>query len=202
MQIQDQQQELNLLKETVEKSFIDMKGTITKHVFSVEKVLVGTLINECGKENMLQVNDLPKLYTKINTLFELLKIFNEDQLSNLGEKLMKHQDNIGMAVANIPLNNYYTEYEVKVQALNNVGEGPESEAVVIYGCKKWDTCGPEAVLEAEGGILTDLRGQYYSYANEVEHANRGGVLAATNKTCHEDIIRKMPSHIFEAIQKM
>ncbi|KAI9584846.1 3'(2'),5'-bisphosphate nucleotidase 1 [Glossina fuscipes] len=70
------------------------------------------------------------------------------------------------------------------------------------GCKKWDTCGPEAVLEAEGGILTDLMGQHYSYAKEVEHANRRGVLACTSKACHEHIIKKMPPHIFEAMQKM
>uniref|UniRef100_A0A1A9ZTE4 3'(2'),5'-bisphosphate nucleotidase 1 n=1 Tax=Glossina pallidipes TaxID=7398 RepID=A0A1A9ZTE4_GLOPL len=70
------------------------------------------------------------------------------------------------------------------------------------GCKKWDTCGPEAVLEAEGGVLTDLMGQHYFYAKEVEHANRRGVLAATKKACHGDIIKKMPSHIFEAMQKM
>ncbi|KAI9576884.1 hypothetical protein GQX74_011307 [Glossina fuscipes] len=50
-QLQDQQQELNLLKETVEKSFNDIKETITKHLFTIEYVLVDTLINECGAEN-------------------------------------------------------------------------------------------------------------------------------------------------------
>lgn len=29
------------------------------------------------------------------------------------------------------------------------------------GCKKWDTCAPEAVLSAAGGKLTDILGQYY-----------------------------------------
>uniref|UniRef100_A0A1B0B5N3 COG complex component COG2 C-terminal domain-containing protein n=1 Tax=Glossina palpalis gambiensis TaxID=67801 RepID=A0A1B0B5N3_9MUSC len=45
-QLQDQQQELNLLKETVEKSFNDIKETITKHSFTIEYVLVDTLIND------------------------------------------------------------------------------------------------------------------------------------------------------------
>lgn len=35
------------------------------------------------------------------------------------------------------------------------------------GCKKWDTCAPEAVLESIGGILTDLDGNYYKYNKEV-----------------------------------
>uniref|UniRef100_A0ABK9NDW1 Conserved oligomeric Golgi complex subunit 2 n=1 Tax=Glossina morsitans morsitans TaxID=37546 RepID=A0ABK9NDW1_GLOMM len=96
-----QQQELNLLKETVEKSFNDIKGTITKHLFTIEQVLVDTLINECGTENVRQVNDLPRLYRKTNRdiptrcsnyvdqILKPLKIFNEDQLSNLGEKVVK-----------------------------------------------------------------------------------------------------------------
>ena len=31
------------------------------------------------------------------------------------------------------------------------------------GCKKWDTCAPEAVLHAVGGKLTDIHGNYYQY---------------------------------------
>lgn len=27
------------------------------------------------------------------------------------------------------------------------------------GCKKWDTCGPEALLKAKGGTLTDMHGR-------------------------------------------
>ncbi|XP_037885201.1 contactin [Glossina fuscipes] len=58
-------------------------------------------------------------------------------------EIIKRQDNIGMAVANIPLNNYYTEYEVKVQALNNVGKGPESEVVVIYSAENMPLVAPQ-----------------------------------------------------------
>jgi len=35
------------------------------------------------------------------------------------------------------------------------------------GCKKWDTCAPEAVLRAIGGNLTNLAGQPYKYHKEV-----------------------------------
>lgn len=36
-----------------------------------------------------------------------------------------------------------------------------------HGCKKWDTCAPEAVLNAMGGRLTDMDGKNYSYDKDV-----------------------------------
>ncbi|XP_058807958.1 3'(2'),5'-bisphosphate nucleotidase 1 [Phymastichus coffea] len=45
------------------------------------------------------------------------------------------------------------------------------------GCKKWDTCAPEAILHAAGGCLTDLHGKKYSYNAKVSYPNTGGVLA-------------------------
>ena len=35
------------------------------------------------------------------------------------------------------------------------------------GCKKWDTCAPEAILHAMGGKLTDMKGQDYQYHSTV-----------------------------------
>ncbi|EDX11593.1 GD19724, partial [Drosophila simulans] len=49
----------------------------------------------------------------------------------------------GVAVVNIPLNNYYTEYEVKVQAINNVGKGPESEIAVIHSAEDMPQVAPQ-----------------------------------------------------------
>ncbi|XP_054726388.1 contactin [Anastrepha obliqua] len=57
------------------------------------------------------------------------------------ELKMLHND--GVAVVNIPLNNYYTEYEVKVQAINNIGKGPESEPVVIYSAEDMPQVAPQ-----------------------------------------------------------
>jgi len=45
------------------------------------------------------------------------------------------------------------------------------------GCKKWDTCAPEAVLTAIGGRLTDICGNPILYHSEVQRKNLGGVLA-------------------------
>ncbi|XP_067421035.1 3'(2'),5'-bisphosphate nucleotidase 1 [Emydura macquarii macquarii] len=45
------------------------------------------------------------------------------------------------------------------------------------GCKKWDTCAPEAILHAVGGKLTDIHGNPLHYNKEVKHMNSAGVLA-------------------------
>lgn len=37
------------------------------------------------------------------------------------------------------------------------------------GCKKWDTCAPQAILEAAGGILTDMQGDPIPYHATVPH---------------------------------
>ncbi|XP_066451184.1 3'(2'),5'-bisphosphate nucleotidase 1 isoform X2 [Eleutherodactylus coqui] len=46
------------------------------------------------------------------------------------------------------------------------------------GCKKWDTCAPEAILHAVGGKLTDMHGNTFDYHKDVKHMNSAGVLAA------------------------
>ncbi|XP_067844980.1 3'(2'),5'-bisphosphate nucleotidase 1 [Heptranchias perlo] len=45
------------------------------------------------------------------------------------------------------------------------------------GCKKWDTCAPEAILHAISGKLTDIRGNPFQYHKDVKHMNSAGVLA-------------------------
>lgn len=67
------------------------------------------------------------------------------------------------------------------------------------GCKKWDTCAPEAVLEAQGGCLTDMLGKHYSYASDVEHPNNRGVLATIESVSHNDIIAKLPKAVIDAM---
>lgn len=67
------------------------------------------------------------------------------------------------------------------------------------GCKKWDTCAPEAVLEAEGGVLTDMLGRHYKYGANVEHLNKAGVLATAKSIDHKSILEKIPQSIKEEI---
>ncbi|XP_072365546.1 3'(2'),5'-bisphosphate nucleotidase 1 isoform X2 [Scyliorhinus torazame] len=45
------------------------------------------------------------------------------------------------------------------------------------GCKKWDTCAPEAILHAVSGKLTDIHGNPFQYHKDVKHMNSAGVLA-------------------------
>lgn len=37
------------------------------------------------------------------------------------------------------------------------------------GCKKWDTCAPQAILEAAGGVLTDMKGATIPYHATAPH---------------------------------
>ena len=45
----------------------------------------------------------------------------------------------------------------------------------------WDTCGPEAVLRAAGGVMTDLRGEPFVYGagDDGDLHNPYGILACT-----------------------
>lgn len=63
------------------------------------------------------------------------------------------------------------------------------------GCKKWDTCAPEAILEADGGVLTDILGKHYAYGPGVAYANKTGVLATARATNHQDLLEKIPDHV-------
>ncbi len=56
-------------------------------------------------------------------------------------------------------------------------------------CKAWDTCAPEAILDAAGGRLTDLRGRPVRYdALELAH---GGGLVATNGLLHAQVLARL-----------
>lgn len=66
------------------------------------------------------------------------------------------------------------------------------------GCKKWDTCAPEAVLEAHGGTLTNINGEHYEYNADVEHVNSRGVLASVCKN-HNELVEKIPIDVRQAV---
>ncbi|GLH03546.1 Putative inositol monophosphatase 3 [Gryllus bimaculatus] len=63
------------------------------------------------------------------------------------------------------------------------------------GCKRWDTCAPEAVLAAAGGKLTDVNGHEYSYCKDTPYMNSSGVLATGAGQDHEWYIRKIPGAV-------
>ncbi|XP_066996413.2 3'(2'),5'-bisphosphate nucleotidase 1 [Anabrus simplex] len=63
------------------------------------------------------------------------------------------------------------------------------------GCKRWDTCAPEAILVAMGGQLTDIHGNLYPYNKNTPHQNSKGVLATGRNQDHEWYLRNLPDAI-------
>lgn len=63
------------------------------------------------------------------------------------------------------------------------------------GCKRWDTCAPEAILCAQGGALTDVHGAPYDYAAGVAPLNKGGVIASADKNTHDYYISRIPQEV-------
>lgn len=63
------------------------------------------------------------------------------------------------------------------------------------GCKKWDTCAPEAILSAAGGKLTDILGNFYKYGASESRPNKTGVLAAVNDDLHNYALNQIPQEL-------
>ncbi|XP_071323374.1 3'(2'),5'-bisphosphate nucleotidase 1 isoform X1 [Trachinotus anak] len=66
------------------------------------------------------------------------------------------------------------------------------------GCKKWDTCAPEAILHVVGGKLTDIHGNAYRYDANVKHMNSAGVLATLRN--HEYYVSRVPQSVLQALK--
>ncbi|XP_031782439.1 contactin [Nasonia vitripennis] len=58
---------------------------------------------------------------------------------------LKEHGNVGMSVVPIQSQYYYTEYEVMVQAANDVGYGPKSEIFTIYSAEDMPQVAPQLV---------------------------------------------------------
>ena len=71
----------------------------------------------------------------------------------------------------------------------------EADAYVFAspGCKKWDTCAPEAILRSIGGNLTDVHGKLIKYHSDVKFPNTGGVIATYKN--HDEIIKLVPQEV-------
>jgi len=67
------------------------------------------------------------------------------------------------------------------------------------GCKKWDTCAPEAILHAAGGFLTDMLGRPYLYHATSQHLNASGVLATARKEDHAWYASRIPENVRQTL---
>lgn len=54
-------------------------------------------------------------------------------------------------------------------------------------------------MESAGGTLTDIRGNHYTYGEDVAFPNKLGVIATANHINHQDIIAKLPEAVKEAL---
>ena len=68
------------------------------------------------------------------------------------------------------------------------------------GCKKWDTCAPQAILHAMGGLLTDIHGNKYQYHAGVEQVNMEGVLATGREQDHAWYVETLTQNIKDQVK--
>jgi 3'(2'), 5'-bisphosphate nucleotidase len=67
------------------------------------------------------------------------------------------------------------------------------------GCKKWDTCAPEAILRAAGGYLTDIEGHDYTYTGDEERMNWMGELAGFGDVTQ--LVNKVPQAVTDKVRQ-
>ena len=68
------------------------------------------------------------------------------------------------------------------------------------GCKKWDTCAPEAILHALGGKLTDIHGDFYKYNKGVGKVNEHGTLATCVLEQHQEYLDLIPQEMKDQVK--
>jgi len=66
------------------------------------------------------------------------------------------------------------------------------------GTKKWDTCAPQAVLEALGGKLVDVHGNTLQYDKNVKHPNSAGTISAVKNI--DFYLGKIPQSIKDKLK--
>lgn len=98
----------------------------------------------------------------------------------------------------------------RTQALGSVGlkvAWLASGQAELYVCAtdkvhEWDTCGPEAILRAAGGEVTDLFGERLRYNKEDTHVVRG--MLASNGALHPALVAAVATALPEApgLQRM
>lgn len=70
------------------------------------------------------------------------------------------------------------------------------------GCKRWDTCAPEAILRSAGGHLTDAFGETIEYKFRLDgnYQNYLGVIASANSEIHSKVIESIPKEVRDRLK--
>uniref|UniRef100_A0A1I8Q1D4 Conserved oligomeric Golgi complex subunit 2 n=1 Tax=Stomoxys calcitrans TaxID=35570 RepID=A0A1I8Q1D4_STOCA len=127
-----QQNQLEFIRNAVSKSFEDIKKTFSQHLLEIQRALVENVVQECGPENVKQVNDLPRLYRKTNRdvptrcsayveqMLKPLKNFKEEFGDKLGDTVVRR-------ILEQVLNKITTDYlDVVKEVLTSVQKTEES----------------------------------------------------------------------------
>lgn len=77
-------------------------------------------------------------------------------------------------------------------------EGATAYVYASTGCKKWDTAGPEAILKAAGGDLTNISGEQIDYA-KIFPRQIEGVLATAPGVQHKKYVDAIPKDVKDAL---
>uniref|UniRef100_A0A183E3R7 3'(2'),5'-bisphosphate nucleotidase 1 n=1 Tax=Gongylonema pulchrum TaxID=637853 RepID=A0A183E3R7_9BILA len=81
-------------------------------------------------------------------------------------------------------------------------EGAAAYVFASPGCKKWDTCAPEAVITESGGRLTDIAGNDLYYGEDAPVPNSGGVLATAHWVNHQEFVDCIPETIKSVLPEL
>lgn len=101
---------------------------------------IGDLIIEWDRLPPTEQN-APGIHYKV-----FYRLHGKNGTSEWAGKVLKNEGNIGKAVIHFEkLDNYYTKYDVKVQAINDIGKGPESNVSIIYSAEDMPQVAPQQV---------------------------------------------------------
>lgn len=88
-----------------------------------------------------QEQNAPGIHYKI-----FYRLHGKNGSSEWAGKVLKKEGNVGKAVIHFEkLDHYYTKYDVRVQAINDVGAGPESNVSIIYSAEDMPQVAPQQV---------------------------------------------------------
>lgn len=63
------------------------------------------------------------------------------------------------------------------------------------GTKKWDTCAVDAIVRANGGLLTDVNGDLFDYSSWDAYRNKMGLVVTMSKETHQAVLDRIPKDV-------
>lgn len=67
------------------------------------------------------------------------------------------------------------------------------------GTKKWDSCAGDAIVRANGGLMTDITGQPLDYGSWEAFRNKEGLVVTMDRRTHDAVLAKIPQAVKTAL---